>query len=204
MKLSGESAQGTARIGEPSPTSADLISRARHGDGAAWAVLVHAHQEPAFRLAYLFLGDADEAEDIAQETFIRAYQALERYDVERPLRPWLLSIAANLARNRRRSIGRFMKAWKKLVREADTLPSLEQNALEQHWQSRALWDAVRRLNQNDQHIIYLRYFLDMSVEETATSLEIAEGTVKSRLHRAIDRLREIIQRGHPDLKDFWK
>ena len=79
------------------------IESARQGDETAWVELVRLHQEAVFRLAYLFLGDPDEAEDAAQETFIRAYRALGRFDTSRPLRPWLLQIVANLTRNRRRS-----------------------------------------------------------------------------------------------------
>ena len=142
------------------------------------------YQQPVFRLAYLLLGDADEAEDVAQETFVRAFRALERFDPSRPLLPWLLSIAANLARNRRRSIGRFFGALQRLAREEPRLSSGVTNGHEQRWQSQALWGAVRRLGQTDQQIVYLRYFLDMSVDETAQALDVAPGTVKSRLHRA--------------------
>ncbi len=81
---------------------AEQILLARQGDVSAWEAVVMAHQQAVFRLAYLVLGDPDDAEDITQETFIRAYFALGRFDVHRALRPWLLSIAANLARNQRR------------------------------------------------------------------------------------------------------
>ena len=64
----------------------NLISRARRGDQAAWEALVREHQQPVFRLAYLLLGTADEAEDVAQETFVRAFRALDRFDIERPAR----------------------------------------------------------------------------------------------------------------------
>lgn len=203
MELSGESAPGAARNPEPSLESAELILRARKGDGAAWEALVRLHQEPTFRLAYLLLGDPDEAEDVAQETFIRAYKALERFDVSRPMRPWLLSIAANLARNRRRSIGRFFGALHRLVLDQPGPAGGQVNGHEQRWQAQALWGAVQRLGQNDQQIVYLRYFLELSVEETAQTLGIAAGTVKSRLHRALGRLRSIIEREYPELKDIW-
>ncbi|MBV9786854.1 MAG: hypothetical protein JOZ51_01680, partial [Chloroflexi bacterium] len=68
----------------------DLIVRAQQGDGTAWEHLVRQHQDAVFRLAYLLLGDADDADDVAQETFIRAFGALDRFDPSRPLRPWLL------------------------------------------------------------------------------------------------------------------
>ncbi len=203
MELSGESAQGTAQPSEPSQASADLILRARRGDGAAWEALVRMYQQPVFRLAYLLLGDADDAEDVAQEAFVRAFQALERFDLSRPMLPWLLRIAANLAHNRRRSIGRFFGALQRLVREEPRLVSGVTNGHEQRWQSRALWGAVQRLGQTDQQIVYLRYFLEMSVDETAQAMDVAPGTVKSRLHRALGRLRAVIDRDYPELRDIW-
>jgi RNA polymerase sigma-70 factor (ECF subfamily) len=179
----------------------DLIRRARQGDGAAWETLVQAHQESAFRFAFLLLGDAAQAEDVAQEAFIRAFRSLERFDANRLFRPWLLSITANLAKNQRRSVSRYLAALGRLVRETpgseDGLESGIQNRLD----SQALWQAVRRLDPNDQQIIYLRYFLDLSVAETSDTLGIAEGTVKSRLHRALSRLRTIIEKSFPGLQE---
>ena len=75
----------------------ELIQKAQRGDNAAWEHIVRSHQEAVFRLAYLYTGDEADAGDVAQETFIRAYKALERFDTTRKLKPWLLSIAANQA-----------------------------------------------------------------------------------------------------------
>ena len=187
--------------GETSANEPDLIRHALQGNGAAWEVLVRSHQEPVFRLAYLLLGDADEAEDATQETFIRAYRSLERFDLARPLRPWLLSIAANLARNRRRSMGRYFAALQRLlVSEPGSRASIEEKSF-QNLEAQLLWQALRRLGQTDQQVVYLRYFLNMSIEETAETMHIAQGTVKSRLHRAMDRLRAIIERDFPGLRE---
>ena len=158
-----------------------------------------AHQEPVFRLAYLFLGDPDDAEDITQETFLRAYRSLKRFDATRPLRPWLLSIAANLARNRHRSAARYLAA---LTRSFRAEPS-ESNDIEEHalldMDADQLWQAVRLLTADDQQIIYLRFFLNLTTAETSQALDVAEGTVKSRLSRAINRLRAIIKTDFPTL-----
>lgn len=175
---------------------ASLISRAAAGEAAAWEPLVLAYQEAVFRLAYLIAGDPDEAEDVAQETFVRAWDRLDRFDRSRPLRPWLLRIAANLASNRRRSAGRrlaaLVRAW-----QAEPAPSgVEDSSLERQ-QSEQLLLAVRRLEIADQQVIYLRYFLDLSVAETAEALQTAEGTVKSRSSRALERLRAVIGRDFP-------
>lgn len=180
----------------------ELVARARRGDGAAWEALVRLHQEPLFRLAYLHLGDAAEAEDVAQEAFVRAFRALDGFDPARPLRPWLLAIAANLARNRRRSLGRY---WAALRRQARARPEPQPGPAdplpEEAWRARQLWQAVRRLGQADQEVIFLRYFLELPVEEAAAVLGVAAGTVKSRLHRALGRLREVIRRDFPDLAE---
>ncbi len=174
-----------------------LIMQARAGDDSAWEGLVRAHQEPIFRLAYLLLGDADEAADVAQETFIRAHRALARFDAGRPLRPWLLRIAANQARNHRRSLRRSLAALQRAFTLAPTVASLDESA---GWERHTLWEAVRRLGQADQEVLYLRYFLDLGEADTARALGVPQGTVKSRTSRALARLRSVIDRDFPSLR----
>ena len=180
---------------------ADLISQARAGEAAAWEALVHNHEERVFRLAYLMLADPDEAADVAQDTFIRAYQHLNDFDDQRPLQPWLLRIASNLARNRRRSIGRYWFALQRLARPGLEIQRTTEGAALNREGLEALWRAVRRLSEPDQRVIYLRYFLELSEAETAAALEVPAGTVKSRLHRALVRLRTIIEREFPELRE---
>jgi RNA polymerase sigma-70 factor (ECF subfamily) len=180
-------------------TDPELIHLARGGDVAAWEMLVARHQEAVFRLAYLLLGDPDDAEDASQETFIRAYRALGRFDESRPLRPWLLRIASNLARNQWRAWGRYGAALQRLARGDLTPDSGPEDEVSQRSRAHMLWKAVRRLSDADQQIIYLRHWLDLSVEETAAVLSVAPGTVKSRLHRAQGRLRGVIEREFPTL-----
>jgi RNA polymerase sigma-70 factor (ECF subfamily) len=179
---------------------ATLIHRAQSGDMAAWEPLVLAHQEPVFRYAYLLLGDPDDADDIAQETFMRAWRYLARFDPARPLRPWLLSIASNLASNRRRSAGRYLSALTRGFRNEPPPATLEEKSAH-HLQAEHLRKAVQALNVTDQQIVYLRYFLDLSVTETADALNIARGTVKSRLSRALEKLRTIIPEDFPVLSE---
>src|SRR5512147_2270057 len=142
-----------------------MIRHAANGDATAWEPLVLAHQEAVFRLCYLLLGDPDEAEDVAQETFLRAWKHLRRFDATRPLRPWLLSIASNLASNRRRSAGRYFAALMRAFRDEPTSMRMEEKSA-QHMQANDLWKAVQTLNVADQQIVYLRYFLELSVAET--------------------------------------
>ena len=178
------------------------IRLARHGDQAAWEKLAHRHQEAVFRLAYLLLGDPDEAQDIAQETFIRAFHHLGRFDPARPPRPWLLRIASNLTRNRQRANGRYFAALGRFARSEPQVDGEKLNkGILQREDSQAVWQAIRHLKPVFQETLYMRYFLELSETEMAEALDVATGTVKSRLHRAAQRLREVIERDFPELKD---
>jgi RNA polymerase sigma factor (sigma-70 family) len=191
MKNTGEILQDEAR----------LVARARQADEAAWIAIVRTYQEPVFRMAYLILGERHEAEDAAQETLIRAYRSLDRFDPQRPLKPWLLSIAANTAKNRRRAGWRYTQAIKRLFRLEAGVAADPYEGSNQAVDSLNLWQAVQSLPLNDQQIIYLRYFMELSVAETAGALDIAPGTVKSRLNRALVRLKEKIEVDFPELMD---
>jgi RNA polymerase sigma-70 factor (ECF subfamily) len=180
---------------------AEIVLRARRGEGAAWEMLVHLHQEAVFRYAYLMLGDSAEAEDVAQETFVRAFRAFHRFDASRRLRPWLVQIARNLARNRWRSLMRSLRAqerWKDELR-METARGRSEVVDNAHLAAAELRKAVRSMRDQDRQVIYLRFFLSLSVEETGTVLALPVGTVKSRLSRALGRLREQVRARHPAL-----
>jgi RNA polymerase sigma-70 factor (ECF subfamily) len=181
----------------------DLIASAQQGEATGWEALVQQHQAAVFRLAYLLLGDPGEAEDVAQEAFIRAYHALDRFDASRPLRPWLLRIAANLARNRRRSWGRYLAALQRSLAERAEPPVAErvEHLAAEALQAQELWQAVRRLPAADQEVIYMRFFLELPEAEMAAALDVAPGTVKSRLHRSLKRLRAVVEAHHPGLAE---
>ncbi len=176
-----------------------LMQRAQAGDETAWQELVETHRTDVFRLAYLMLNQADDAQDIAQETFIRALANLQRFDESRPFRPWVLKIAANLCRNHKRSLGRYWHAVRNFINEPTEPDASVEKQIIQQEEVAGVLVAVRSLRPAEQEIIYLRYFLDLSVIETAQTLNIKAGTVKSRLHRALEKLELIIHRDHPEL-----
>ncbi|HSL34600.1 MAG TPA: sigma-70 family RNA polymerase sigma factor [Candidatus Limnocylindrales bacterium] len=174
---------------------AELIERARAGEVMAYEELVRRHQDVAVRTAYVIAPDGD-AEDAAQEAFVKAYAALGRFRAGAPFRPWLLRIVANEARNRRRSAGRRTGLALRAAedrRPGDAAPSPE-SAVLAHETRATLLGAVNRLRPEDREVIGARYFLDLSEAETAETLGIARGTVKSRLSRALGRLRTELAR----------
>lgn len=181
---------------------AAFVLRARQRDEAAWVWLVEQHQTAVFRLAYLMLQDEAEARDVAQETFIRAYLKLEQFENGRSLRPWLLQIANRLAQNRQRSWRRY---WEALRHWAEGETAVVSDHKDERLAAQRLWQAVRQLQSKAQTVLYLRYFLGLSVAETAVVLDIAVGTVKSRQNRALATLRQVIMADYPDLDpSAWK
>jgi RNA polymerase sigma-70 factor (ECF subfamily) len=177
-----------------------ICLQAQRGDAQAFESLVLRHEEIAFRVAYLIVRDEAEAQDVAQEAFVRAYRSLGRFDTRQPFRPWLLRIVTNVALNSRRSAGRRAAAGERYERQAGqgAAPSPEA-AVQQSEETRRVWEAVGQLDAKDQTLVYLRYFLGVSEQEAAAAIGRPAGTVKSRLHRALRRLRDVIERGYPDL-----
>lgn len=205
MERSGKDSANVANGDVSAIDETALVARARQADDLAWEQLVRQHQQAVFRLAYLILGDMatrSEAEDVAQEVFIRAYLKLDQFDAERPLQPWLLGIAANLARNRRRSVGRYWGALRRWL-QAHPDPAVTTMDLDERTEAQLLWRAVQQLRSRAQEVVYLRYFLELSEAETAATLDIPAGTVKSRLHRALKQLRAVIEMEFPELADAF-
>ena len=172
-------------------TEAELIARAKRGDADAYEELVRAYQAIAIRTAWLVTGNGADAEEAAQDAFVKAYRALWRFRTGAPFKPWLLKIVANEARNRRRSAGRraalALRASAE-VASGDAAPSPEAALLGAERRDELL-AAVNRLEEHHRLAITCRYFLDLSEEETAAALGCRRGTVKSRLARALERLR---------------
>ena len=173
---------------------ADLVARARGGEIAAYEELVRIYQGLAFRTAYVITRSSADAEDAAQSGFVKAFYALGRFRPGSPFKPWLLSIVANEARNSNRSAGRRAGLALRVAGDRlpdDAAPSPEAAVLA-HARAERLRDALERLRAKDREVISLRYLLELSEAETAAVLKCSVGTVKSRLSRAMSRLRTIV------------
>lgn len=171
------------------PEETELVGRARRGEVAAYEELVRRYQGIAHRTAYLITGQAAEAEDAAQQAFVKAYRALHRFDPGRPFRPWLLRIVANEARNLRRSAGRRAGLELAVSRQPEVVVPSPEIEAEEHERRELLLRAMARIGEADRQVLALRYFLNLSEAEMAEVLRVAPGTVKSRLSRAMGRLR---------------
>jgi RNA polymerase sigma-70 factor (ECF subfamily) len=168
------------------------ITRARQGDDQAFAQLVEAYQRPVFNLCYRMLGDPAEAEDAAQETFIRAYTRLDSYDPARKFSSWLLAVASHycIDRLRRRHFGLVswddLPPWRWLP---DPDPQPEEVTL-RHEAQRHVQELLDRLPADYRAAVVLRYWHDLSYEEIAQALGSTLPAIKSRLFRARQMLAE--------------
>lgn len=188
-------------MGDRPLDDAELVERATEGDLNAYEKLVGTYQGIAHRTAYLLTGSAADAEDAAQEAFVKAFYALPRFRPGAPFRPWLLKIVANEAVSRRRAAGRMERLNLRLTEvrpSGGAVPSPEAAALREE-SRRELLAAVGRLGERDRLVITCRYWLDLTEAETAEVFGCARGTVKSRLSRALNRLRTELP---PDLNDL--
>jgi RNA polymerase sigma-70 factor, ECF subfamily len=173
----------TTRVGAEQELA--WVFRARQGDQEAFARLVEAYQVPVYNLAYRMLGVPTEAEDAAQETFIRAYTRLDTFDPARKFSSWILSIASHHCVDRLRRRGNVVSMEDVSARQwlPDEHPKPEEQALGRE-QSRIIHTILERLPAQYRLVIILRYWHDLSYEEIAEMTHTTESAVKSRLHRA--------------------
>ncbi|HEX2363265.1 MAG TPA: RNA polymerase sigma factor [Jiangellaceae bacterium] len=175
-----------------SPADAALIEAARNGDVASYGRLVERYQTVAHRTAFA-LGAGDDAADVVQEAFVKAFVALDRFRAAELFRPWLLKIVVNETRNRWRWSSKRRTVPLPLVGEdpSSSARTPEQVA-EDRETTRLLRDAVVALPPNQRDVVICRYLLDLSEAETAQALGIPSGTVKSRLSRGLAALETVL------------
>lgn len=161
---------------------AALVRAAQRGSGEAVEELFARHWRPAYRAALLVTGDAAAAEDITQEAFLAALRALPRFDLRRPLRPWLHRIVVNRAIDWSRARAHRGEVSAELVGEDAAAAGGGEGLGED------VMDALHRLGPEQRAVIVLRYVLDFTPGEIAAALDLPRGTVNSRLRRGLDAL----------------
>jgi RNA polymerase sigma-70 factor (ECF subfamily) len=161
------------------------LNKALQGDSQAFTGLVETYQRPVYNLCYRMLGNAEDAEDAAQETFLRAYKNMRRYDENRPFLTWLLSIAAHycIDQFRRRRFQVVSVEDLPVPDLPDPAPGLE-SSLGRREEQRRVRDLLQTLEATDRAAVVMFYWYDFSYEEIAHALSLTESAVKSRLHRA--------------------
>jgi RNA polymerase sigma-70 factor (ECF subfamily) len=172
----------------PESRAEDLADRAAHGDREAFEQLVHRFHRRIYGFAYRYIRDADEAQDLVQEVFLRLYRKLGRFDPQRPFEPWLWRVAANVCANyldRRVPPPTALEGDDENVRTASPPALLEETRL---------GAALSRLPPTYRLLLALHYQADMPLSEIADTLGISEVTVKSRLYRARAQLQHALLR----------
>ena len=159
-----------------------LVQAARTGDELAFDSLVGPLVGPAFKLAMVFLRDPNEAQDAVQEATLKAWRSLDRLRKDASVRPWFLTIVANQCRSMRRA------NWWSVVR-LDTFTPADPGIDERHDLQIDLDREMAKLPETDRAVLFLFFYLDLSLGEVGRILGISPQAAKSRVHRAVTRLR---------------
>lgn len=163
-----------------------LIRAAQRGDLSAMEALYRRYNSKMYHTALIVLGDPHRAEDAVQETFVRAFRSIRTFDVSRPVAPWLTRIVINRCRS-------FQQQERRWVPCGDGPHGGHADARLDHAEIHAdVWRALLLLPEQPREILMLRYFHDFSLPEIGQILGLPVGTVKSRLHAARQRLKELV------------
>ena len=171
-----------------------VVERCQAGDQDAFRLIVERYGDAVFGTAVLMTSDRALAEDLTQEAFVRAWRGIDGFRPGSPLKPWLLRIVVNgvISSRRRRVLSVVPLPWAERAAAAQAGPEAIAEQRDEH---EGLRCALRQLPREQQRLLILRYFGELSVPEIARALRWREGTVKSRLHRALLRMRALLEDG---------
>lgn len=179
-----------------------LIQKAKSGDRRAFGELVHLYRDRILALGYDLMGNYEDASDLAQEAFVRAFQRLGSFEERARFSTWLYRITVNLAMDtHRKKKRRPTDSFETRFRDGEPAAALEEsvqiapdNGLERADTRRLIEDALAQLTDHQRTATTLRYFHQMSCGEIASVMGCAEGTVRIHLHRAMRHLRQILKK----------
>ena len=179
-----------------SDADAELVERYLAGDMAAFDELMIRYERHVYRVCYRFVENRDDAMDLAQEVFIKAFEHLGTFRRESSLKTWLFSITVNVCRTRlqRQKRSQRLKQVLSGILRVQSTPSVEENAMTNE-SDQALWSLIHSMDEKHRIPIVLRYYHDLSVAEIASILQIPEGTVHSRLNTARRHLHSVLKEG---------
>jgi len=172
----------------------DLVSKILNGDQDAYGVLIKDYQNSVFNVCYRILGNRQEAEDLVQEAFLRAFQQLRKFDPDRPFGPWMRTLAANQCYNhlKKKKLQRVPLEDEKYRLKDD--PSREpENLLEISQENRELYKALWKLPDSQRIALELRHFQGLSYQEMAQLLRLPLNTVRSHLYRGRQKLAGLLE-----------
>jgi RNA polymerase sigma-70 factor (ECF subfamily) len=175
--------------------AARLISQCLAGDEYAIEAFVRQYETSVFRLALSIVGDAAEANEITQETFISALKSLPTYREEKSFKAWLYTIALNQSRShlrKRKSRERLGNILKSILHVETQKQILPEDAIIQNEKEAVLWNSLNQLDEKFRTVVVLRYFHELSIREISEILAVNEGTIHSRLFSAREKLREAL------------
>lgn len=196
--------QSDRREPAPADRDAELVTRARQGDRGAFNALILAHQDRVYAIAHRLLGNHEDAMDAAQEAFVKCYRSLSSFDGRSAFYTWLFRIAVNAARSLYRSRRRTQLETAEDFQErapADERAATPAEASMELERRNILILAIDSLDGDSREIIVLRDLQELSYEEVAAVLDCPLGSVKSRLSRARQKLRQKLESQHPRLFD---
>jgi RNA polymerase sigma-70 factor (ECF subfamily) len=179
---------------EPDKESA-IVSRILKGERDAFSLLVEDYKTPIFNLAYRMTGNREDADELAQETFVRAYANLNKFQADQKFFAWLYTISLNIVRNHLRRQSLWGKLWVGGVSVAamqDHSRNQEEGLLAKEAQQQ-LQEALLKLSHDQRSVLVLRFYEDLSFADIAQICGLPESTVKMRVYRALEKLRSAMQ-----------
>lgn len=168
----------------------ELIQRALNGDMNAWGEIVRCYKDAVFGIAIGILGNPADAEDAAQDAFIRAYEGLHTFHLDKRFSTWIFAVTANICKNKLRRERLFapLKHIARLTKGSDPAQQLAQQE-----RTQIIREAIDQLKPAYRMPLVLRYYAELDYKEIAEVLGLPEGTVKTRLHRAKAELKHILE-----------